>query len=95
MEIVCLSFDPNGFLVATGSMDNTAKLWDVETGEQIFSLGGAENAGHTAEIVSMHFNSDGDKLITGSFDNTARIWDVSTGQCIHTLSGHGGELSCT
>ena len=32
MEIVCLSFDPHGMLVATGSMDNTAKIWDVETG---------------------------------------------------------------
>lgn len=74
MEIVCLSFDPNGILVATGSMDNTAKLWDVETGEEIFSLNG-----HTAEIVSLHFNSDGDKILTGSFDNTAKIWDLSTG----------------
>lgn len=32
MEIVCLQFDPTGFLVATGSMDGSAKIWDVETG---------------------------------------------------------------
>lgn len=31
-EIVCLNFDPNGFLLCTGSMDGTAKLWDLETG---------------------------------------------------------------
>lgn len=61
-------------LVATGSMDNTAKLWDVETGQAIFSL-----EGHHAEIVSLHFNTDGDKLMTSSFDNTAKIWDVCTG----------------
>lgn len=30
MEIVCLSFDPTGFLVATGSMDGTAKIWEVD-----------------------------------------------------------------
>ena len=29
MEIVCLSFDPTGYLVATGSMDGTCKIWDV------------------------------------------------------------------
>ena len=57
MEIVCLSFDPHGMLVATGSMDNSAKLWDVETGQEIFSLDG-----HHAEIVSLHFNTDGDTL---------------------------------
>lgn len=89
MEIVCLSFDPHGMLVATGSMDNTAKLWDVETGQEIFTL-----AGHKAEIVSLHFNTDGDKLLTASFDNTAKIWDVCTGQCLFTLEGHQGELSC-
>lgn len=89
MEIVCLSFDPHGMLVATGSMDHTAKLWDVETGQEIFNL-----AGHKAEIVSLHFNTDGDKLMTASFDNTAKIWDVCTGQCLFTLEGHTGELSC-
>jgi len=76
-------------LVATGSMDNTAKLWDVETGQEIFTL-----QGHKAEIVSLHFNTDGDKLLTSSFDNTAKIWDVCTGQCLFTLEGHSGELSC-
>ena len=56
MEIVCLSFDPHGMLVATGSMGNTAKLQDVETGHQIFNL-----EGHKAEIVSLGFNTNGDK----------------------------------
>lgn len=83
MEIVCLSFDPHGILVATGSMDNTAKLWDVETGQEIFNL-----QGHKAEIVSLQFNTDGDKLLTASFDNTAKIWDVCSGACLFTLEGH-------
>jgi len=89
MEIVCLSFDPHGMLVATGSMDHTAKIWDVETGQEIFNL-----SGHNAEIVSLNFNTDGDKLLTASFDNTAKVWDVCSGTCIFTLEGHTGELSC-
>lgn len=44
-EIVCLSFNPQGTVVATGSMDNTARLWDVETGECLHTL-----LGHTAEV---------------------------------------------
>uniref|UniRef100_A0A4W6FSF0 Uncharacterized protein n=1 Tax=Lates calcarifer TaxID=8187 RepID=A0A4W6FSF0_LATCA len=35
---VCLAFNPQSTLVATGSMDATAKLWDVETGEEVASL---------------------------------------------------------
>jgi dynein assembly factor with WDR repeat domains 1 len=49
-------------------MDNTARLWDIETGKvhSIFK-------GHTAELISLHFNSDGDKILTGSFDKTAIV----------------------
>ena len=68
LEIVCLQFAPQGDLIATGSMDNNAKLWDVETGQEIVTL-----QGHTAEIVSLHFNTEGDKILTGSFDTTAKV----------------------
>lgn len=49
--------------------DKQAKLWDVESGEELFSLNE-----HSAEIVSLHFNNDGDKILTGSFDNTAKVF---------------------
>ena len=68
MEIVCASFDPLGDIVATGSMDHSAKIFDVETGKEISSLNG-----HFAEIVSTHFSSDGTKLLTASFDHTGRV----------------------
>ena len=76
--------------MATGSMDNTAKLWDVNSGKEIHTL-----LGHTAEIVSLNFNTNGRQVITGSFDHTIKLWDVGTGKCIHTLSGHHGEISST
>jgi dynein assembly factor with WDR repeat domains 1 len=53
-EIVCLSFNPHGTMIATGSMDNTARLWDVEAGECLHTL-----LGHTAEIVSLNFDTQG------------------------------------
>ena len=37
-EIVCLSFNPQSTLVATGSMDTTAKLWDVHSGHEVATL---------------------------------------------------------
>jgi len=75
-------------ILATGSMDNTAKLWDVETGKELVTL-----KGHNGEIISLNFSSEGDRVITGSFDNTARVWDVQTGQCIRVLDDHEGEIS--
>lgn len=35
---VCLAFNPQSTLVATGSMDATARLWDVQSGEQVSTL---------------------------------------------------------
>ncbi len=75
-------------MIATGSMDNTARLWDVETGECLHTL-----LGHTAEIVSLDFDTQGQRIITGSFDNTVKVWDVRNGRCIHSLVGHQGEIS--
>ncbi|MGE5373629.1 MAG: WD40 repeat domain-containing protein, partial [Bacteroidota bacterium] len=37
-----IQFSPDGRLLATGSDDNTAKLWDVRTGEEVLSLPGSE-----------------------------------------------------
>ena len=57
-----------GQIVATGSMDSTAKLWDVERGQELCTL-----MGHTAEIVSLNFNTEGSQIITGSFDHTTKV----------------------
>ena len=35
---VCVAFNPSSTIVATGSMDTTAKLWDVQTGAEITTL---------------------------------------------------------
>lgn len=35
---VCLAFNPQSTIVATGSMDTTAKLWDVQKGAEISTL---------------------------------------------------------
>ena len=37
-EIVCVGFNPQSTLVATGSMDTTAKLWSVQTGAEVSTL---------------------------------------------------------
>ncbi|NXY02435.1 DAW1 factor, partial [Pteruthius melanotis] len=74
-EIVCLSFNPQSTLLATGSMDTTAKLWDLEKGEEVATL-----SGHSAEIIALSFNTTGDRIITGSFDHTVAVWDVGTGR---------------
>ncbi|KAF9185085.1 hypothetical protein BGZ51_002959 [Haplosporangium sp. Z 767] len=77
--VMCLQFD-DSFLI-TGSYDNTAKVWNIETGECLRTL-----TGHALCVRALHF--DEAKLITGSMDRTLRIWNYHTGQCIRRLEGH-------
>ncbi|KAF9580793.1 hypothetical protein BGW38_002412 [Lunasporangiospora selenospora] len=77
--VMCLQFD-DSFLI-TGSYDNTAKVWNIETGECLRTL-----KGHVLCVRALQF--DDAKLITGSMDRTLRIWNYHTGKCIRTLQGH-------
>lgn len=67
--------------LATGSYDNTIKIWDLETGEEIRTL-----TGHTRGIRSLQM--DDHKLISASLDCTVKVWNWRTGQCLRTLSSH-------
>ena len=78
-EIFSVAFSPDGTL-ASGSWDNTVKLWDVATGENIATL-----EEHEEQVRSVAFSPDGTLLASGSEDNTVKLWDVATRTNIATL----------
>ena len=65
-------FSPDGNTLASGGRDDTVRLWDVATGENIKTL-----RGHWNDVNSVVFSPDGKTLASGSDDNTIRFWDVS------------------
>jgi F-box/WD-40 domain protein MET30 len=77
--VMCLQFDES--ILATGSYDNTIKIWNIETGECLRTL-----TGHTLGIRALQF--DDTKLISGSLDKTLKVWNWRTGECISTYQGH-------
>ncbi|MBE9219887.1 serine/threonine protein kinase [Dolichospermum flos-aquae LEGE 04289] len=87
--VLTVAFSPtNQNLLATGSGDNTIKLWDVNTGEVINTL-----SGHSWSVVAVAFSTDGEKLISGSWDKTVKIWQISTKSEITSLVGHTDSVS--
>ncbi|XP_026319567.1 dynein assembly factor with WDR repeat domains 1 [Hyposmocoma kahamanoa] len=83
-EVVTAQFNVKCDYAATGSMDNTAKLYDVNT-----------ESGCGSGTSRVCFSPAGGSLLTASADRSARIWNTTTGNCIQVLSGHGGEIfSC-
>jgi WD40 repeat protein len=77
------AFSPDGKLIATGSWDESARIWDRATGQSLQTL-----VGHTEILFEVAFSPDSKRLVSGSLDNTARIWDVSTGKQLRELTGH-------
>ena len=77
------AFSGDGKRVVTASDDNTARIWDAESGKEIAVL-----KGHTGSVLSAAFSGDGKRVVTASDDNTARIWDAESGKEIAVLKGH-------
>ncbi len=83
-SVASADFSPDGTRVVTGSWDNTARIWQVETGIAQLRLEGA----HTQFINDARFSPDGTRVVTASDDKTACIWDAKTGKVLQTLRGH-------
>ncbi len=68
-----VAVSPDGKMLASGSFDQTVKLWDVETGQMLDTL-----TGHTKAVYSVAFSPDGKTLASASVDNTVILWDLAT-----------------
>ena len=86
-EVYSVAFSPDSRLLASGSADNTIKLWDVASGALKQTL-----SGHEATVQSVAFSPDGRLLASGSWDGTTKLWDVASGAEKQTLKGHEGSV---
>ncbi len=86
--VYSVAVSPDGKLLATGSFDKTAKLWDAATGKELRTLAG--KLGHTNLVLGVSFSPDGSSLATVSTDNSLKIWDIANGKPTSLLAHAAG-----
>lgn len=68
-------FSSDGKRFISSSYDQTIRLWDVDSGQELKNF-----SSHTEWVKGIAISLDGEKIVSCSLDHTAKVWDTKTGQ---------------
>jgi eukaryotic-like serine/threonine-protein kinase len=68
-----ISWEPAGTRLVSAGAEQTARVWDATSGQELGRL-----EGHEAVVRNAVFSPDGRIIATGSLDGTLRLWDAET-----------------
>lgn len=81
--VVCCMFNKQFKQLVSCSEGGSVKLWDVETGRDLFEF---SNAHGDQPITCMTFDDTGRRLITGGRDGKCKVWNFNNGHCLKILT---------
>uniref|UniRef100_A0A8B9GLG9 Transducin beta like 1 X-linked n=1 Tax=Astyanax mexicanus TaxID=7994 RepID=A0A8B9GLG9_ASTMX len=99
-EVFICAWNPVSDLLASGSGDSTARIWNLSENSNSSSTQlvlrhcireGGQDVPSNKDVTSLDWNSDGTLLATGSYDGFARIW-TKDGNLASTLGQHKGPI---
>ena len=73
----------DGKYLASGSNDNSIKIWNLNDKREKFTL-----TGHTSYIYAVAITQDGQFIVSGSDDSTIKIWSIVKKTEVCTLIRH-------
>ncbi len=85
--VEAVAFSPDGRRLASTSDDQTVKVWDAGTGQEMLTL-----RGHTKGVMGVAFSPDGRRIASAGWDHTVKVWDAGIGQEALTLKGHTSSV---
>jgi serine/threonine protein kinase len=82
-----VAISPDGQTLVSGSEDDTIKVWNLNTGEEIYTINE-----HSDDVFSVAISPDGQTFVSGSGDETIKIWKFATGEEINTITEHSSAV---
>jgi len=67
-----LSWSPDGRYIASGSHDGSVRVWDVGTGNNVFTYHDYE-----AQIAAVAWSPDERSVASGGDATTVQVWNVN------------------
>ncbi|XP_031721049.1 telomerase protein component 1 [Anarrhichthys ocellatus] len=81
----CVTFDPEGHLLAAGCWNGNVIVWNWLQNKTLMSL-----TGHQRSVRSLSFSPSTSLLCSGSLCGDVRVWSVPTSTCVGCFQAHCG-----
>jgi WD40 repeat protein/RecA/RadA recombinase len=82
-----VAISDDGKFLATTGYDNSVKLWDAETGQELQTFND-----HSRVVNGVAFSPNGQRLASVSDDGFVIVYDLKTGERIAVMNGNDGAI---
>ncbi len=86
--VTAVAFNPKQPTLVSGSLDDTLRIWNWQTGELLHVL-----KGHARGVNDVAIDRRGQLLASCGDDATVKVWHLGDGTLRHTLKGHFKDVT--
>ena len=88
-KILCLAISPDGNLIASGSKDNSIKIFETKGFREIRTI----TSPRSKHVTALRFSPDSKSLLSGNKDKIAILWDMENSNNAVSFKGNSRKIN--